>query len=63
MEDNHVGIKKLKKTALPIISINNKDWKRYELKEDSSQTSYAFKIIGIVILILVAIAIIFFIYH
>ena len=25
MEDNHVGIKKLKKTALPIITINEKD--------------------------------------
>ena len=63
MEENHVGIKKLKKTALPIISINNKDWKRYELKEDSSQTSSAFKTIGIIVLILVAIAIIFFIIH
>ena len=62
MEDNHVGIKKLKKTALPIININNKDWQKYTLKEESSSTSI-FKIIGYITLALVAIAIIFFIIH
>ena len=62
MEDNHVGIKKLKKTALPIININNKDWQKYTLKEESSSTS-TFKIIGYITLALVAIAIIFFIIH
>ena len=62
MEDNHVGIKKLKKTALPIININNKDWQKYTLKEESSSTSL-FKIIGYITLALVAIAIIFFIIH
>ena len=63
MEDNHVGIKKLKKTALPIININNKDWLKYNLKEDNSSTSSAFKTIGYITLVVVAIAIIFFIYH
>ena len=63
MEDNHVGIKKLKKTALPIVNINNKDWKKYNLKEDSSNTSSAFKIIAYITLIFVALVIIFFIYH
>ena len=62
MEDNHVGIKKLKKTVLPIININNKDWQKYNLKEESSSTS-TFKIIGYITLALVGIAIIFFIIH
>ena len=63
MEDNHVGIKKLKKTALPIVNINNKDWQKYNIKEDSSNTSSAFKVIAYITLILVALVIIFFIYH
>ena len=63
MEDNHVGIKKLKKTALPIININNKDWEKYNLKEESSSTSPIFKTIGYITLILVSLAIIFFVYH
>jgi hypothetical protein len=47
---------------LPIININNKDWQKYTLKEESSSTSI-FKIIGYITLALVAIAIIFFIIH
>jgi hypothetical protein len=63
MEDNHVGIKKLKKTALPIISINNKDWLKYKLEEESTSSSSVFKIIAYSTLVLVALAIVFFIYH
>ena len=63
MEENHVGIKKLKKTSLPIIKINNKEWQNYHFKEDSFTGSSTFKIIGYLTLILVAIAIIFFIIH
>ena len=62
MEDNHVGIKKLKKTALPIVNINERDWLKYNLKEESSSSS-AFSTIGYITLILVVVAIIFFIYH
>ena len=61
MEENHVGIKKLKKTALPIVNINNNDWNEYNLKEESSHS--AFKTIGYITLFVVVIAIIFFIYH
>ena len=61
MEDNHVGIKKLKKTSLPIVNINNKDWLKYNLKEESATS--AFQIIAYITLILVGIVIIFFIYH
>ncbi len=61
MEDNHVGIKKLKKTALPIVNINNKDWQEYKLKEESSHSH--FKTIGYITLLVVAVAIIFIIYH
>ena len=63
MEDNHVGIKKLKKTALPIININNKDWEKYSLEEKSSSACSTYKTIGIITLIVVVIAIIFFVYH
>ena len=63
MEDNHVGIKKLKKTALPIININNKDWAKFSTEEQSSTSCSAFKTIGIITLIIVVIAIIFFVYH
>ena len=63
MEDNHVGIKKLKKTSLPIISINNKDWLKYKLEEESTSSSSVFKIVAYITLIIVVIAIIFFIYH
>jgi len=63
MEEDHVGIKKLKKTALPIITINNKDMLKYNLGEDSSSSSNVFKVIGYVTLLLVVLAIIFIVYH
>ena len=55
MEDNHVGIKKLKKTALPIVNINNKDWNKFSdnIKEESASTGSSFKIIAYIILIIV----------
>ena len=63
MEENHVGIKKLKKTSLPIIEINSKDMMKFNLGEDSSTLSGVFKVIGYIILLLVALAVIFFVYH
>ena len=63
MEEEHVGIKKLKKTALPIIIINNKDMLKYSLGEDSSSSSNVFKVIGYITLLLVVLAIIFIVYH
>ena len=63
MEEDHVGIKKLKKTALPIITINNKDMLKYSLGEDSSSSSNVFKVIGYITLLLVVLAIIFIVYH
>jgi hypothetical protein len=65
MEDNHVGIKKLKKTALPIVNINNKDWNKFNdnIKEESASTGYSFKIFAYILLIIVGLAIIFFVYH
>ena len=63
MEDNNVGIKKLKKTALPIVTINEKDMMLYNLGEDSSTSSTVFKIVGYVTLIAVALAILFIVYR
>ena len=63
MEDEHVGIKKLKKTALPIVVINNKDMLKYNLGEDSSTTSKIFKAFGYITLIAVVLAILFFVYR
>ena len=60
MEDNHVGIKKLKKTVLPIINCYN-EWIKWDSKHDSSFS--VFKIICIIILIIVILAIIFLIYR
>ena len=60
MDDNHVGIKKLKKTVLPIINLSDKN---LDIKEESSDSGSGFKIFGYIILFLVALAIIFFIYH
>ena len=57
MEDKHVGMKKLKKTVLPIVDVYGK----YTIKEE--KTSTAFKVFGYITLILVICAIIFFIYH
>ena len=63
MEEDHVGIKKLKKTALPIVAINNKDMLKYNLGEDSSSSSNVFKVIGYITLLAVTLAILFIIYH
>ena len=63
MEEEHVGIKKLKKTALPIIAINNKDMLKYNLGEDSSSSSNVFKVIGYITLLAVTLAILFIVYH
>ena len=60
MEDHNVGIKKLKKTAFPIINVY-KDWKRWSLSDGSS--SSIFKIVGIVTLVIIALVIIFLIYR
>ena len=63
MEEDHVGIKKLKKTALPIVAINNKDMLKYNLGEDSSSSSNVFKVIGYITLLAVTLAILFIFYH
>ena len=60
MEDNHVGIKKLKKTVLPIINLSEKN---VDIKEESSDSGSGFKTFGYIILFIVVLAIIFFIYH
>jgi hypothetical protein len=57
MEDKHVGMKKLKKTALPIVDVYDK----YTIKEE--KTSTAFKVFGYLTLIFVVLAILFFVYH
>ena len=57
MEDKHVGMKKTKKTALPIVDVYGK----YVVKEEKVST--AFKVFGYLCLILVVLAIIFFVYH
>ena len=59
MEDNHVGIKKLKKTALPIVDLY-KDWERWNLKHEKS---LFFKVVAIIVLILIVIVILFLIYR
>ena len=63
MEDDQVGIKKLKKTALPIVAINNKDMLKYNLGEDSSSSSNVFKVVGYITLLAVTLAILFIVYH
>ena len=63
MEEDHVGIKKLKKTALPIVAINNKDMLKYNLGEDSSSSSNVFKVIGYITLLAVTLVILFIVYH
>ena len=57
MEDKHVGMKKLKKTALPIVDVYDK----YTVKEE--KTSAVFKFFGYLFLILIVLAILFFVYH
>ena len=60
MEDNNVGIKKLKKTAFPIINVY-KDWEKWNLSDGSS--SSIFKIVGIVTLVIIGLVVIFLIYR
>jgi hypothetical protein len=59
MEEKHVGLKKLRKSAFPIINMYE-EWEKWNLKEDSSS---AFKIIGMIVLILVVVAVLFLIYR
>ena len=59
MEESHVGIKKLKKTVFPIISVKE-EWEKWNLKDSSSSV---FKIIGIIVLILVVLAVLFLAYR
>ncbi len=61
MEENHIWIKQLKKTALPIVNIEKRDWLKYNLKEESSGSS-GFKTFAYIILFFVIAAIIFYIY-
>jgi len=60
MEDNHICIKKLKKTALPIVNLSHKN---LDIKEESSDSGSCFKTFRYIILFIDALAIIFFIYH
>jgi hypothetical protein len=60
MEDNHVGIKKLKKTALPIVNLYQ-DWIMW--KEYKGNEYPWIKIVGIGVAILVLIILIFFCYR
>ena len=60
LEDNHVGMKKLKKTALPIVNLR-KDWDIWHSnKEGLRNTS---KIIAIIFLILIILGLAFFEYR
>ena len=59
MEDNNVGIKKLKKTALPIINVS-KEWEKWNVK---GENCCIFKIIAIIVLVIIVLAIIFLIYR
>ena len=60
MEDNHVGLKKLKKTALPIVNLY-KDWEHWYLRKEGLES--AGKIAGIVFLILLVIVLTFLVYR
>ena len=60
MEESHVGIKKLKKTAIPIVNIH-KDWEIWHLKKEGLENTG--KIIAIIILILVVLGLIFILYR
>ena len=60
MEDNNVGIKKLKKTTFPILNVY-KDWEKWTFKDEHS--NYIFKIVGIITLVIIALVIIFLIYR
>ena len=60
MEDGQVGLKKLKKTSLPIVNIN-KDWEIWHRKKEGIET--AGKTIAIIFLILVIIGLTFYAYR
>ena len=60
MEDGQVGLKKLKKTSLPIVNIN-KDWEIWHRKKEGIET--AGKTIAIIFLILVIIGLTFYVYR
>ena len=60
MEDGHVGLKKLKKTALPIVNLY-KDWEHWYLRKEGLES--AGKIVGIIVLILVVIVLAFLVYR
>lgn len=60
MEDSHVGLKKLKKTALPIVNIN-KEWEIWHLKKEGYES--AGKKIAIIVLILIIIFMILLVYR
>jgi len=60
MEDSHVGLKKLKKTALPIVNIN-KEWEIWHLKKEGYESSG--KKIAIIVLILIIIFMILLVYR
>ena len=59
MEDKNVGIKKLKKTPLPIINVST-EWEKWNVK---GENSYVLKIIAFIVLILIVLAVIFLIYR
>ena len=60
MEDSHVGIKKLKKTALPIISLY-KDWEHWYLRKEGLES--ASKVAAVIVLIIIVIVIVFLVYR
>ena len=60
MEEGHVGIKKLRKTALPIVSLTQ-EWEKWNKNQGSSCS--VFKYIAIIILIIIALVIILFVFR
>ena len=60
MEEGHVGIKKLRKTALPIVSLAQ-EWNKWNKNQGSSCS--VFKFIAIILLIIIALAIILLVYR
>ena len=60
MEDSHVGIKKLKKTAIPIVNLY-KDWEHWYIKNERYES--IFKIVAIICLVLIVIGLTFYMYR
>lgn len=60
MEENHVGIKKLKKTAVPIVNLY-KDWEHWYLRKEGLES--AGKIAGIIFLVILVIVLTFIVYR